>query len=289
MMNVMKFAFVFATIVSAFAQFAVSPLPPRPLPLPDSVAVEKNVSYDSHPQTVLDVLTSKSMPAGKRPAMIFIHGGGWTGGTKEGYAANFGAPFVEKGFVVFNVEYRLAKVATAPAAVTDVLKAAEWVRRNAARYNVDSKKIIVAGSSAGAHLALMVGMTPKSAGLGPVGKVAAIVNFWGITDVNEQLNSTNPTASREWVPGESPDQRELARRVSPMTWVRKSLPPVLTVHGDEDKVVAYEQGTKLTSALIAAGVDAELITRRGVGHAYGNDMVPLFPQIFEWLARRGVN
>src|SRR5262249_13059087 len=143
--------------------------------------------------------------------------------------------YAQRGFVVANVEYRLAAVATAPAAVTDVLKAAQWFHKNAGKYHVDTKRIVVTGDSAGGHLALMVEMTRRSAKLGPPAKVAAVVNFYGITDVGDQLDGPHMQKyAVTWLP-EQDGRRELAKRVSPIAYVRKDLPPILTVHGDSDK------------------------------------------------------
>jgi acetyl esterase/lipase len=201
----------------------------------------------------------------------------------------FCMPYLEKGFVVANVEYRLAGVATAPAAVSDVLEAARWFIRNAKRYNVDGKRIVVTGYSAGGHLALMVGMTPKSARLGKPVQVAAVVNNYGITDVADQLEGPNRREyAVTWVP-EQPGRMDLARRVSPITYVRRGLPPILTLHGDADPTVPYEQGVKLTRALRRVGVDAELISVPGGGHGFSKEeWSRLLPQVFEFLARRGI-
>lgn len=257
---------------------------------PDWVSVEANVSYSSHPQTVLDVLQSKKAPAAaKRPAVIVIHGGGWVGGTKEHMVNFYCLPFLEKGFVVFNVEYRLAAVAPAPAAVHDVLTAAEWVRNNAQRYNVDKNRIIVMGDSAGGHLALMTGLTPKQAKLGPAGKVAAIINWYGITDVQDQLEGEHMRQyAVTWVPASLPDRQDLARRVSPVTWVSKSAPPTLTIHGDADPVVPYDHGVEITKELRNAGADAEMIP---VAHGQHGNFAPeqntaIFNQIFVFLEKR---
>ena len=100
--------------------------------------------------------------------------------------------------------------------------AAEWFEKNAKKYNVDTKRIVVTGGSAGGHLSLMVGMTPKSANLGPPAKVAAVVNFYGITNVGDQLGGPNMRDyAVTWVPEQS-GRLELARRVSPMTYVRSA-------------------------------------------------------------------
>jgi len=159
--------------------------------MPDWATIEANIPYDQYKETVLDILQPTAKATGKRPGVIVIHGGGWTGGTKESQIQPMCLRYVEKGYVVANVEYRLANAALAPAAVTDALNAARWFRKHAKQYNVDTKRIVVTGGSAGGHLALMVGMTPKSAKLGPPAKVAAVVNFYGITDVGDQLSGPN--------------------------------------------------------------------------------------------------
>ena len=255
--------------------------------LPTGVTVQENVPYDTHPQTVMDIYR----PAGKgpHPAMIIIHGGGWTGGAKGGMVANWVVRYLEKGFVVANVEYRLAKVATAPAAVEDALKAAGFFLDNAKKYGADPKRVAVTGGSAGGHLALMVGMTPKSAKLGKPVKVRAVINFYGITDVDDQLHGPNMRKyAVAWVP-ESPGRTALARRVSPMTYVRKDVPPVLTLHGDADATVPYEHGVNITKALTEAGAQAEMIpVPKGI-HGFPKETQDrLYPRIFEFLTKHGV-
>src|SRR5438477_8117682 len=109
------------------------------------------------------------------------------------YTTLFRSPYLEMGWAVVNVEYRLARASLAPAAVEDCRCALRWVIKNAKDYNFDINRIVVTGHSAGGHLALTTGMLPASAGLdrechGPEElKVAAIINWYGITDVNDLL------------------------------------------------------------------------------------------------------
>jgi acetyl esterase/lipase len=263
---------------------------PAAVSLPDWVQHHADIAYDQYPETVLDILQPKTAAVRKRPGVIVIHGGGWVGGNREGMLKNFCLPYLEKGFVVANVEYRLAKAATAPAAVTDVLNAARWFRRNGGRYGVDTGRIVVTGGSAGGHLALMVGLTPKSARLGPPAKVAAVINFYGITDVADQLAGPNMREyAVTWVP-EQEGRLELARRVSPMTYVRRNVPAVLTIHGDADPTVPYEHGFRLTKALRDAGADAELISIRDGKHGgFGEEqMARIYQDIFRFLQARRI-
>ena len=252
--------------------------------------IEANIRYSLHPETVLDIVQARGPALKNRPGVIVIHGGGWIQGNKESMLERFCLPFVEYGFVVANVEYRLAQSATAPAAVNDVLEAAKWFRDHAAGYKVDPNQIIVTGSSAGAHLAMMVGMAPESAGLGPSVKIAAIINFYGISDVPDQLQGPHlQTYAVTWVP-EQADRMELAKKLSPITYVRKGLPPVLSIHGDADPVVPYEQSVRLTKELKAAGDQAELITVPGGEHGFPpKEMSQLWPQIFKWLKKHKIS
>jgi acetyl esterase/lipase len=257
--------------------------------IPDWVSVEANIPYDEYKETVLDILQPKAASEMKRPGVLVIHGGGWVGGAKERMVERYCLPYLEKGFVVANVEYRLAKAALAPAAVTDVLNAAAWFRKNAKKYNVNRKRIVVTGGSAGGHLALMVAMTSKGARFGPTGKVAAVVNVYGITDVADQLHGPNMRKyAVTWLP-EQQGRMDLARRLSPMTYVRKDLPPILTIHGDADQTVPYEHGFNLTKALRDVGVDAQMISVPNGKHGFTKEeWAGLLPQIFTFLQRHGI-
>ena len=218
--------------------------------------VVPNVTYltASNWEAKLDVYTPTS--PGPHPTIVHIHGGGWTGGTKESVVLR-ALPYLEMGFAVVNVTYRLARVAEAPAAVEDCRCALRWVIQNAKEYGFDTNRLVVMGYSAGGHLALTTGMLPASAGLdrqcpGPDNlKVAAIVNWYGITDVVDLLDGANTRSyAVSWL-GSRPDRSEVARRVSPLTYVRKDLPPILTIHGDADPTVPYQHATRLQAAMRA--------------------------------------
>ena len=133
--------------------------------------------------------------------MIYIHGGGWVGGDRNGAFLN-AVPYLEMGWAVVNVSYRLARVSLAPAAVEDCRCALRWVISKAKDYNFDISKLVVTGHSAGGHLSLMTGMLPASAGLdrqcpgNEELKVAAIINWFGITDVGDLLEGTKPADLR---------------------------------------------------------------------------------------------
>jgi acetyl esterase/lipase len=222
-------------------------------------------------ESKLDLYVPRARAGKALPVLIFIHGGGWTGDTKDTKEFVI-LPYLDMGMSVVNVNYRLARVASAPAAVEDCRCALRWVIQHAKEYGFDVNRIVVSGSSAGGHLALTTGMLPASAGLdrqcpGPDNlKVAAIVNWFGITDVNELLAGPNmKTYAVTWL-GSNPDREAVAKRVSPMTYIRAGLPPVLTIHGDADPTVPYTQAVRLHKALTDAGVPNELLTVPGGKH-----------------------
>jgi acetyl esterase/lipase len=234
--------------------------------------VVPNITYltASNYEAKLDLYVRRSATV-PQPTVIFIHGGGWTGGTKEARAFAI-QPYLAMGLDVVNVEYRLARVAPAPAAVEDCRCALRWVIGHAKEYGIDPERLVVAGDSAGGHLALTTAFLPASAGLdrqcpgADTLKVAAVLNWYGISDVNELLDGPNMRAYAVTWLGSLTNRDEVARRVSPLTYVRAGLPPVLTIHGDADPTVPYAQALRLQKALTDAGVANELLTMPGGKH-----------------------
>ena len=156
----------------------------------------------------------------------------------------------------------------------DCLCALRWVYKNAKQYNFDTSRLVTTGHSAGGHLALTTGMVPASAELdrqcpGPEQlRVAAIINWFGITDVADVIDGPNTKSyAVRWFAA-MPGRREVARRVSPLTYVRPGLPPIITVHGDADPTVPYAHAVQLHEALNTAKVSNELITIKGGKHGF---------------------
>jgi len=258
--------------------------------------VVPNVTYLTANQydAKLDVY-ARADTATARPVVVNIHGGGWVGGTKEGDLPAI-LPWIEMGWNVVNVEYRLARVSLAPAAVEDCLCALKWVAANAKAYGFDTTKIVTTGGSAGGHLSLTTGMIPASAGLdrqcpnGSLPKVAAIVNFYGITDVNDLLDGENQKSyAVQWL-SSMPNKEEIAKRVSPLTYLRKDLPPILTIHGDADPTVPYTHALRLHEGLKRAGVANELFTVPGGKHGRftNEERVKVYTAIRGFLEKSGL-
>jgi acetyl esterase/lipase len=233
------------------------------------VGIVANLVYEETPEgpQTLDIYQARDAQ-GPAPTVFFIHGGAWIHGTKEDMLG-YTLPWMEMGWTVVNINYRVARQAPAPAALLDCACALRWTAQNAQKYRLDLKRLVIAGASAGGELALVVAMAPSDAGidpghpLGPLPRAAAVVNFSGVTDVLDLLEGPHRQGfTAEWLGGAS-GKENLARRLSPVAYVRPGAPPVFTAHGDADSTVPYEQAVRLHRALSAAGVANELWTITG--------------------------
>jgi len=256
-----------------------------------------NITYvtASNYEAKLDIYKRRDAN-GPQPTLMFIHGGGWVQGTKEQSVLSV-MPWLEMGWNVVNVEYRMARVALAPAAVEDCLCALRFIAAQAKTYDIDVNRIVVTGESAGGHLALTTGMIPESAGLdrqcpgAPLPRVAAIIDWYGIADVVDLLDGPNrKTYAVQWL-ASLPNREEVARRVSPLTYVRAGLPPVLAIQGDADPTVPYQHSVRLTEALTKAGVPNQLVTILGGKHGgfTREERTRIYTAIREFLAKNGLS
>ena len=255
-----------------------------------------NITYsvNNNYESKLDIYKRRDA-TGPQPTLIWIHGGGWTGGNKESAVMSL-MPWFEIGWNVVNVEYRLARISPAPAAVEDCLCALRFIAAQAKTYDIDTSKLVVSGDSAGGHLALTTGMIPESAGLDrqcpgvPLPKVAAIIDWYGITDVGDLLDGPNRKAyAVQWL-GSLPNREEIARRVSPLTYVTSGVPPILSIQGDADPTVPYSHSVRLQEALEKVGVAHRLVTIPGGKH--GNftpeERTTIYLAIHQFLAGNGL-
>lgn len=256
--------------------------------------IEPNITYAKADgiELKLDVYRPKVKDPKPLPTLVFIHGGGWRRGSKEGYSLRV-LPWMEKGWNVVNVEYRLTGTARAPAAVEDCVCALRWVRDNAAAYAFDTDRIVVSGQSAGGHLALMAGIAAKDGKFdrncpGTRVRVSAIVNWFGITDVGDLLEGKNRMEfATQWIGDERLADEGFVDSVSPLSLVTGDLPPIITVHGDADPTVPYSHAVRLHDALTNAGVVNSLFKVKGGTHGeFGKrDSVRAYEAIFGFLSK----
>jgi acetyl esterase/lipase len=231
-----------------------------------------------------------------QPTIVYMHGGFWVAGNKEAAILNV-LPWMEMGWNVVNVEYRLGAVALAPAAVEDCFCALKFVAAQAQMYNIDTSRIVVTGESAGGHLALALGTIPASEKLdqecatGSMPKIAMVINWFGITDVPDVIDGPHKAdAAARWF-GTLSNRMEIAKRVSPLTYVRPGLPPIITIHGDSDTTVPYDEAVRMHQALAKVNVPNQLVTIPGGKH--GNftpeQRDKIYLTIREFLGKNGLS
>jgi acetyl esterase/lipase len=244
-------------------------------------ATEKNIAYDSDDEAQkLDVYLADSASEKATAAMIYIHGGGWRGGSKNRIPLWLSTAVADGWLSVVSVEYRFSDVAPHPAQVDDCVRAVQFVRHNAAKWNIDPERIGVTGGSAGAHLSLWVALHDDAADAGsddPVvrhsSRVACAVSFAGPTDWSllGEIEHKHP-AYRQllgYEPGTPADEMDAQAKldVSPISFVSKDDPPIMQVHGDQDVIVPIQHARNMNRRLKSVGVESELVVIEGANHS----------------------
>lgn len=199
------------------------------------------------------------------PAVLCVHGGGWSGGTKS-----LRLDLAQHGYFVVAVAYRLAGPDLWPAQLTDSKLAVRWIRANAAKYNVNPNKIGAWGHSAGGHLVACLGTMDNVSTLdeGPIPGVSSAVQ--AVADYAGPTNLTTFFRQKPPVNLFGPNGTlEMMDKASPINFVSTKSPPFLIVHGDKDKAVPIQQAETMYEALKKAGVPVEYIVQKNGGHSLG--------------------
>ena len=202
-----------------------------------------------------------------RPAVVFIHGGGFTGGDKAEYrSASVSADLARAGYVVVSCNYVLGpktKEGVWPRNIADCREAVRWVRAHAKELGVNPEKIAVAGGSAGGYLALMVGLSDDRTGPGGdpqakvSAKVAAVIDMYGVANFSKHGKGDVPgvgaAEQAAYLPAQQADPKD---------------PPVLILHGTADATVDIRQSQDLAAALATARLDHEFVVVAGAPHTF---------------------
>ena len=254
--------------------------------IPSGTKVERDIVYAQvgEKKLLLDLyLPYKTI--GSVPVIVWVHGGGWLGGSKG--TGGRARPMLNRGFAVVDVGYRLSGEAIFPAQVEDCKAAVRWVRANAAKYGLDPERIGAWGSSAGGHLVAFLGTAGDVREFDTningeySSRVQAVCDWFGPTDflqmdkhslegsllIHDAPNS--PESLLVGGPIQEEPYRSLARKANPITYVTKDDPPFLIMHGDKDMLVPLHQSQLLYDALKKADVDATLYVIKGAGHGLG--------------------
>ncbi len=255
------------------------------LPADDSdgsdVRIIKDVSYlgDDRTEKIDLYLPAGSAKGMLRPAVLIVHGGGWTGGDKgDARERNIGTTLAESGYVCASVNYVLAEKTTPfinnlkqvwPRNLQDCMTAVRFLRSHAEKYGIDPNQIGAIGGSAGGHLVAMLAAVGDSDGLDPDGpykehscRIQAVVPMYGAHDLEDLARK------RKIFAGLSNDQKELCRVGSPVTYASKDDPPTLILHGTKDSLVPVVQSEILYRTLQKTGVQSELQIIEGAPHSF---------------------
>jgi len=240
----------------------------------------------------LNIARPKQLPEEPMPVIAFIHGGGWRNGNYNGPRTY---PFAARGYFAVNIEYRLSGEATFPAQIHDCKAAIRWLRANAEKYHINPDRIGVWGSSAGGHLAALLGTSggvPELEGEGGSegfsSRVQAVVDWYGPTDLSKMGGRYDRPDSPvcRLLGGSLHERMELVRMANPITYVTPDDPPFLFIHGEKDHVVPFNQSELLYEALKEAEVDATLIKVENADHGFQPNppdaaIKPALQEIFE--------
>ena len=224
------------------------------------------------------------------PVIVYVHGGGWTGGDKaSGAGFRFLPVLRERGYLTISVNYRLSPKHKFPAHIEDVKCAIRHLRAEAETYHLDPNRIGAIGGSAGGHLVALLGVTDESAGMEGSGgyleyssRVQAVVDLFGPIDPAE---SCTVGWARQVFGANCED--EIISLSSPLAYVSSDDPPFLILHGDLDELVLLEQSQTFYDRLTAAGVPATLQVIKNAGHGLSNSGDPIDPSVEALLQLAG--
>jgi acetyl esterase/lipase len=214
----------------------------------------------------------------KGPLLVWIHGGGWVGGTKSNAP---GLAMLKEGAAVASIEYRFSNEAIFPAQIEDCKAAIRWLRAHAQEYGYRGDQLAVWGASAGGHLVALLAVTGQvkdfdvGANLDQSSAIQCGIDLFGPAD----FPAYDPDLPTAMVQRENPDsviaklfggpvsqKLELAKRASPVTWVTKDAAPLLILQGTKDPLVPADQSQRLYDKLKAAGADTKIKIYEGAGH-----------------------
>jgi len=214
-------------------------------------------------------------PAGPSPVIMFVHGGGWVGGTRTSTPGlSYFLDLARRGYTIFSIDYRLAPTYTFPANIIDVKCAVRHIRANATEYNIDPNRIGAWGASAGGHLVALLGTSDQSAGwdvgqyLDQSSRVTVVVDMYGIHDLTTEYVVGNVRGLDRMVFGASSPTDPILARASPVTYITPDDPPFLILHGDMDPTIPITQSQIFHDRLVAGGVSSVFVPVHNAGHGF---------------------
>lgn len=227
------------------------------------------------------------------PAIVVIHGGGWMQGKRQDMTSIMKRA-AEHGYVAATISYRLAPKHRFPAQIEDVKCAVRYLRANADELKIDPERIGALGSSAGAHLSLMLGTLDSSDGMEGEGghpdessKVQAVVSFVGpVNLVRTSYTKDQRTTLENFFGGNPLNKQADCRRASPLSYINKGDPPMLLFFGTKDTLVSADQAYQISEAMTEAGVPGRVELLVGAQHGWlGRELTRTLDASFDFLDR----
>lgn len=266
---------------------------------PPEFRQEKDVAYGAGKRETSRLDAYLHPAAGRHPAIIYIHGGGFVTGDKSACSPRLLKAALQNGYSVFSVNYRVGAENPFPAAIEDVTEATRFVRKNADRWNVDADRLVLTGESAGGLISALSGATMQGAD-----QVAAVVPMFGEFDLILRVSEDPCAVDMKAIPRppggcisgglaaflgfdavRTDANRETLRAASTVSHVRAEMPPYLLIHGTRDFGIPYEQAVSLHERMINAGADCTLIPVVGGGHGNWTDQEwnDVIDAMMKWL------
>ncbi len=248
-------------------------------PVPAGVTAHRDLAYvaNGHSRQKLDLYVPEKA-AELLPVIIWVHGGGWQAGSKDQCPPLRGG-FIERGYAIASIGYRLSDDAIFPAQIEDCKAALRWLRAHAQEYHLDVNRFGVWGSSAGGHLVALLGTSGEEkafdtgANLAQSSQVQAVCDFYGPTDFSVFVSTPGYESHQradapegKLIGGAVLENKEKAARPNPINYITKNNPPFFIAHGDKDPTVPINQSQLLFEALKQAGVSVHFHTIHGAGH-----------------------
>jgi acetyl esterase/lipase len=258
-----------------------------------SYRIIKDITYDDATGVELKGDLYLPLPSFNRPALLFIHGGGWNIGSKGVInSRGWGTHFACRGTAVFDINYRMYPDAMMKDEVRDCRCALRWLKDKGRHYGVDFRRVGVTGGSAGGHLTSLLALTSRLSDRNEPGyeaqcshvapggdRVAAAVPFYGVNDFVRMMQyvdwTFNVFNNLLGIPENQPIPDDILRKYSPAEYAQDANCPFLFIHGTADELVPLDQSTSLNEKLLAVGVKSRVVIVENGTHGF--DALPGSP------------